>query len=279
MSALLAPKITHLPPSVKDQSGKRKQGPLKLSKRPSKSTPAKCSKTEQPHGELWAAWIKSGRRNKKIEAKLVDAYYQMVYDIVSVIVRDYKSRWLTLDDTFQAMMVWFVSKFLQTYDPSKGSSVTSFLHGRLRWRTIDYIRDQSFSSRTEVARRKKEGKQASAVFRVADCYNFVDRDSEDVVNSAELQFETNRMPSVHYIPVSNDVEAFEDLDFFNKLVSIAGSKKAAEALTLYYAKGETMRRVGEIMDLSESRVSQIISDALVKLKESRRVKELVEDAK
>ena len=77
------------------------------------------------------------------------------------------------------------------------------------------------------------------------------------------------MPMRANRPGDDPFESYVRMETSRLLTDAIGSlhEKERRVLTLYYFEERTMKEVGKVLDMCESRVSQIISGALVDLRQ------------
>lgn len=179
---------------------------------------------------------------------------------------------------------------LNNYDPSKARFVTH-AYRRVRGSLIDYLRSIDVLSR---GKRKKmaEAQQAAATLRqmmgtepddqdVADYLGMSLSDYHDLLMEAQRRFalslydplgDTDDAQTV--LEVLPDEEAdtgFEQveqeamIDSLEQLIETLPERQQT-ILGLYYMEDLTLREVGEVLDLTEARISQILGKILLTLR-------------
>lgn len=190
-----------------------------------------------------------------------------------------------VDDLIQSGMIGLLES-ARKYDVTKGASFETFAGIRIRGAMLDDLRKGDWVPRsvhknsrlisTTIAKiEKKTGENATAtdiaseldisineyqqMLRDVSCAKIIPY--EDLVNSEA------EMPSTD----SRDDQVFQSVssnEFSSKLVDMIKSlpEKESLVLALYYDEELNLKEIGSVLGVSESRVSQIHSQALHRLK-------------
>jgi RNA polymerase sigma factor FliA len=191
-----------------------------------------------------------------------------------------------VDDLIQAGMIGLLEAS-RNFDGSKGASFETFAGIRIRGSMLDEIRKGDWTPRSV----HKNGRAISEAIRQVE--RETGRDARDVDVAEKLQvgideyhqmlLEVNsgKLIGIEDLGVTEDVVSneeskghdspFEDLlqGSFQKALAHAITtlpEREAIVLSLYYDEELNLREIGEVLDVSESRVSQIHSQAMLKLK-------------
>lgn len=172
----------------------------------------------------------------------------------------------------------------RTYDPSKGVDFEDFAFNRIRGAIIDEVRRMSSMPRSAIANLKQHSDAAQAL---ANKLGRAPRQSELAEYTGkelgELQretshaqwFETVSMEVVPEEALSVAAEAsWEPEVRVSDAQTMAALQEAIESLTdreklvlsLYYSEGLNLKEIGATIGVSESRVSQILSANVKKLR-------------
>lgn len=191
-----------------------------------------------------------------------------------------------VDDLIQAGMIGLLEA-AKNFDGSKGASFETFAGIRIRGAMLDEIRKGDWTPRSV----HKNGRA------ITEAINEVERetggDARDVDIAAKLdvsldtyhqmlnEVNAGKLVGIEDLGVSEDVittpanqgadTPLEDLmqGAFQKALAHAITtlpEREAIVLSLYYDEELNLREIGEVLDVSESRVSQIHSQAMLKLK-------------
>ena len=191
-----------------------------------------------------------------------------------------------VDDLIQAGMIGLLEA-ARNFDGSKGASFETFAGIRIRGSMLDEIRKGDWTPRS-VHKNSRAITQA-----ISDVEKATGRDARDIDVAERLQVsvqeyhqmlnEVNagKLVGIEDLGVSEDVlttdatkgadSPFEDMvqGSFQKALARAITtlpEREAIVLSLYYDEELNLREIGEVLEVSESRVSQIHSQAMLKLK-------------
>jgi RNA polymerase sigma factor for flagellar operon FliA len=191
-----------------------------------------------------------------------------------------------VDDLIQSGMIGLLEA-ARNFDGSKGASFETFAGIRIRGAMLDEIRKGDWTPRSV----HRNGRAITeAISRVE---SETGRDARDVDIAAKLnvsvqdyhqmlnEVNAGKLVGIEDLGVSEDVitteqsrgsdAPLEDLmqGAFQKSLAHAITtlpEREAIVLSLYYDEELNLREIGEVLDVSESRVSQIHSQAMLKLK-------------
>nr|WP_254795415.1 RNA polymerase sigma factor FliA [Arsukibacterium indicum] len=191
-----------------------------------------------------------------------------------------------VDDLIQSGMIGLIEA-AKNFDGSKGASFETFAGIRIRGAMLDEMRRGDWTPRSvhrnarliadTIAELEAEFGRDIKDFEVAEKLDI----SLDEYHHMLTDVSTGRIIGIEDLGVSEDVlVTAEDRDgdqlyeqqaneAFNKaLVSTISSLPEREALvlSLYYNEELNLKEIGAVLDVSESRISQIHSQALVRLK-------------
>ena len=179
---------------------------------------------------------------------------------------------------------------VEKFDPDKNVSFRSYSQFRIRGAILDSLRELDWGPRSlrRLARRIEEaGNQlASKLGRTPSEQEIAAHLGFPLPEFQHFLSELHNM-TFEMWPAQTDVSSHEDEppepwnrnseDPFQICIRAETSRmlmealdtlkeKEREALTLYYFEERTMKEVGKVLDLHESRISQIISSALDRLR-------------
>jgi RNA polymerase sigma factor for flagellar operon FliA len=190
-----------------------------------------------------------------------------------------------LDDLLQAGMLGLLEA-RNNFDASKGASFETFAGIRIRGAMIDEIRRGDWVPRSV---HKNARAIAQAIQQIEQVTGRDARDTEvaqklsiDVEEYRQILMEVNtgHMMDFEAIGVNEDsfsdgltqsaptpLERIQKEDFRNSLADAIASLPEREklVLALYYDEELNFKEIGEIMGVSESRISQINSQAMLRL--------------
>ncbi len=190
---------------------------------------------------------------------------------------------MEVDELVQVGMIGLIEA-ARSFNPTKGVAFESFAHTRIRGAMIDEVRRLSFLPRSAVAFNKSHSTAnqalASELGRAptqAELAEFmgIELDTFEKDRGAARQFETYSMEvvteEVMSLPEqsSRQPEAIvEEAEMMEALTEAIDSLPERDKLviSLYYVEEMNLREIGEVLGVSESRVSQILSANVKKLR-------------
>jgi RNA polymerase sigma factor for flagellar operon FliA len=191
-----------------------------------------------------------------------------------------------IDDLIQAGMIGLLEA-AKNFDGSKGASFETYAGIRIRGAMLDEIRKGDWTPRS-VHRNTRMISE-----KISELESKLGRDVKDIEVAESLEVsleqyhqmlnETNsgRILGLDDLGVSEDVikvksdvdedgvySGLEEISFKSSLVAAIKTLPEREALilSLYYDDELNLREIGEVLSVSESRVSQIHSQAMVRLR-------------
>lgn len=191
-----------------------------------------------------------------------------------------------VDDLIQSGMIGLLEA-AKNFDGTKGASFETFAGIRIRGAMLDEIRKGDWTPRS-VHKNSRTITEA-----IAQVERETGADARDVDIAAKLnvplaqyhqmlnEVNAGKLVAIEDLGVSEDVigdeqskgsdAPFEDLmqGAFQKALAHAITtlpEREAIVLSLYYDEELNLREIGEVLEVSESRVSQIHSQAMLKLK-------------
>lgn len=191
-----------------------------------------------------------------------------------------------LDDLIQAGMLGLLEA-TRHYDSTKGASFETYAGIRIRGHMLDEVRRNDWVPRS-VYRNSRMISEA-----VKHVENRLGREARDSEIAEELGIPLNDYNEMLHDSASSHLYGFDDLGvtddllqggeghtstephvnvFHGDLMSRLGEvikglpKKEQMVLSLYYEHDLNLKEIGEVLDVSESRISQILSQALHRVK-------------
>ena len=274
----------------------KKAAPTKRRVSPSKRSKADLPLCERPVEELWADYSKS--RDQNIRNFFMEKYYSLVrYHAERVHARLPDE--VNIDDLVQAG-VFGLTDAINAFDLERQVKFETYCAPRIRGAILDELRLMDWvprlvrhrSSKVEQARQRIEMEQGSPAThdQIAEHlgvdseeYEKIQRDSSAVgtFSLTRKAYPSDGDRDVREIDVirddqqANPVRNIERKDLQN-LITKGLSRAERLIVILYYFEGMTMKEIGATLDLSESRVSQMHSSILARVKAQvqHRVREL-----
>lgn len=239
----------------------------------------------RPEAELWQRVREHGDASAR--QRLVQAYQGLVYHTVEKLVRR-GARSLTRDELVSAGLYGLVQA-IKSFDPKQGTRFSSFAMPRIRGAMQDELRASDWLPRGVRAKkrllRKARMRLELRLARAPAAEEMADDLGIDLVTywRWEQQLEDRKMIPLDH-PGDSDgawlaetltdpraAEPIESLVAAENLEAVrAGFARLGETdrtvLTLYYYERLPQRQIGEVLRVSESRVSQIRLRALERLR-------------
>lgn len=240
-----------------------------------------------PTDELLKLYKRTGCQDYKWP--LVLRYAGLVKSIALRVVGVYHA-FAQIDDIVNEGILTLMSA-VDKYDPDKGTKFETYASRRIRGMIIDLARRQDWLPRS-VRKRSREIDQAVGDLcgtlgrfpteqEIADKMGVgLEKYQEDLASTAlsgivslEAIFERRGEGDTGLFLTDSDIgnqpeESLQRVELREKLVEGIRSLREKEqlVLSLYYEKGLNMRRIAQVLDVSEPRVSQIHSRAIQKLR-------------
>ncbi len=190
---------------------------------------------------------------------------------------------MEVDELVQVGMIGLIEA-ARAFDPTKGVAFESYAHSRVRGAMIDEVRRLSFLPRSAVAFNKSHSSANQALATElgraptqAELAEFMVRELESFEKDrgSARQFETYSMEVVSEEVMnireqeSRQPDALvEESQMMNALTEAIDGLPERDKLviSLYYVEELNLREIGEVLGVSESRVSQILSANVKKLR-------------
>jgi RNA polymerase sigma factor for flagellar operon FliA len=250
------------------------------------SCSATLSLTEIPIDEIWIMFRKE--QTDEIRNYLIVHYL----DIVRFTAERMKVRLpneVEVDDLMSAGLFGLMDA-IGAFDPERGVKFATYCAQRVRGAIFDELRAMDWVPRLVRARTSKyentrktiemetgeratDGEISSRLQMDADEYKKLKRDSQPVsqVSLSRKWFESDSSKDVREIDVIKDKRQQNPLTAVQRqdlqtLLTKGLSRAERLIVILYYYEEMTMKEIGVTLDLSESRVSQMHSSILARLK-------------
>jgi RNA polymerase sigma factor for flagellar operon FliA len=190
---------------------------------------------------------------------------------------------MELDELIQVGMIGLLEAS-RAYDPAKGIEFENFAHSRVRGAILDEVRRLSFLPRSAVAINKSHSEAthelAADLGRTPTQAELADYMGKDIElfhkeRSQARRFETYSMEVVteEVMSIAGDAsqqpEAIvEHVQFMQILTGAIGDLPERDQLlmNLYYVEELNLKEIGEVLGVTESRVSQLLTAVVKKLR-------------
>ena len=191
-----------------------------------------------------------------------------------------------LDDLIQAGMLGLLEA-ARHYDSSKGASFETYAGIRIRGHMLDEVRRNDWVPRS-VYRNSRMISEA-----VKHVEHRMGREAKDTEVAAELGLPINEYHEMLQDSASSHLYGFDDIGVTDDILHAEGGGASTEphvsvlhndlmsrltqvidglphkermVLSLYYEQDLNLKEIGEVLEVSESRISQILSQATLRIK-------------
>ncbi len=235
--------------------------------------------------ELWTEYLAA--RDERNKEKVVKRYLPLVKYVVARMAVSPPSG-LDYDDLL-SFGVFGLLDAIDRFEISKGFSFQTFAVPRIRGAILDELRKYDWISRTGREKLQKLGRAMETVLQEKGSLS--DSALMEAMGMEEKEYrEALELSSRSYIVSLDEVLALEDGDVSREAIIPDESAGAGELLededevarvsaalkslperemqviSLYYYEGLTLKEIGKILGVTESRVSQIHGKALASLR-------------
>ncbi len=193
---------------------------------------------------------------------------------------------VVIDDLIQVGMIGLLDA-AQQYDPSQGASFTTYATIRIRGAMLDELRRNDWAPKsvhrkhrdlmkvvsaieTRTGREAKPREVAREMGISLDEYFELVQESNTcrMMNFVDLGADEDTIRENTNVAQLNPSERLQKQQFREQLVSAINILPKREKLivSLYYDEELNLREIGEVLDVSESRVSQLLGQAHMRMR-------------
>ena len=189
---------------------------------------------------------------------------------------------IAIEDLVQAGMEGLLQA-QKVFDASRGINFELFAKTRIRGAMLDEVRRISFSTRNVISTKRKQDEI------IRDLTQKLGRQPKNIEVASELgisieEYESDRLlaGSAEFVSTDESPETFEEIDEnrggpeaeleqAEDIEALASAieklpERSQQILALYYQEEMNLKEIGEILSVSESRISQILSETAGKLR-------------
>ena len=254
--------------------------------------------SQEQLAELWAKYRVA--RDEQARNGLMEGYLHIVKYTAERLSQKLPDE-VDVDDLMSAG-VFGLMDAIKAFDPARGVKFETYCAPRIRGAILDELRSMDWVPRLVRSRahklteatsnleaalgRKPEEKELAKEMKMSMSeFRKLHRDAHatGLVSLSRKWFETDSHKDVREIDVLEDKRSEDPLRVaqrkdIKELITRGLSRAERLIVILYYFEEMTMKEIGETLDLSESRVSQMHSAVLSRLRNQldRRQKELVQ---
>lgn len=195
---------------------------------------------------------------------------------------------MELDELVQVGMVGLIEAAL-AFDPTKGFEFEHFALSRVRGAILDEVRRQSFLPRSAVAFNKNENEamhvMAAELGRAPTQVELAQYMGKEIEEFHKERGQAKRFETFSMEVVNDEVMSMpgdsamqpevmvEEAEFMEAVVEAIDQLPEREkmVMSLYYVEELNLKEIGEVLGVSESRVSQILSTVVKKLRQNLQI--------
>ena len=245
--------------------------------------------TQKTNEELFALYKKE--RNPEIRRELTMRYLYIATSVARQMYDIYSSAMQMEDAVNEGVLA--IMRGIDSYDPDKNVKFSTYISPRIRGVMLDYMRKQEWMPRgyrkqlsliedamqtleTDLGRPPTKEEVAEHVgLSVKRCQRILSLRPMSLVQSLDVMMQDEKTTQGSQIP-GNEVdkqpeEAFmreEQLRMLSEAISTLDQKERT-VLALYYVEQLKMEQIGQVMGISQPRISQILTSVLRKLRKLR----------
>jgi len=251
-----------------------------------RSTRGRKRKTDENMDEIWQIYKKT--KDENLRNVLIEKHMPLVKYISERLLLTLPKS-IELDDLISAG-VFGLMDAIDGFDIERGIKFKTYCTTRIRGSILDELRSQDWVPRLvrlkahqitktlktlemQHGREPTSYEMAKSLGVSMDEYgNMLDESSPKIVYYLSDKWDENNddesVEKVDMIEDKNSVDPVESMNQKDVLLSVTStlSKKEKLIIIMYYYEGLTMREIGNILSLTESRVCQIHSNVMSKLK-------------
>ena len=154
------------------------------------------------------------------------------------------------------------------YDPSRNVSFSAYARLRIRGAIIDELRrncpiPQHMQERwKEIRQAVSESGEPASVESIVRITEFTEKEVEECIAAVRL-IDPEEYQDDRDIPRAAEISNDERADVLNKLVHALEQleERQRAIVIMYYREEMRLREIGEVMEISESRVSRLLQQA------------------
>ena len=231
---------------------------------------------------LWDEFFET--RDSDVKNRILTHYLYLVVNIVKRLMPQYKT-YCDTNDLISDGVLGLIDA-VDKYDRSFDTKFQTYAAIRIKGAVLDHLRKQDWASTTL---RKKlpsiqkaysdleaENGRLPNEKEVAEKLNMSERDVTDALQTSQM-FNIISFESLLYEKENNDFsggtksDPYADVEKSETLEMMRGAleslaEKERMVIVLHYYEGMTMKSIAQILGVSESRVSQVHSKALLKMR-------------
>ncbi|MFN6147206.1 MAG: FliA/WhiG family RNA polymerase sigma factor [Planctomycetota bacterium] len=272
------------------RGGKTAQATTRASATTANAAPAQAA-GPQPltDGELEVVWKTFKRtRDENLRNTLIEQHMPLVRAIAERVLQTLPKS-IELDDLASAGLFGLMDA-INGFDLSRGIKFKTYCSTRIRGSILDELRSQDWvprlvrlkAHRLDRAIRQLEGELGRAPNQVEIAQvlgisldelqaHQTEANAKAIFSLSEKWDDGEEEKEMEKVEILADRKSADPLDTIQQndaleMITSSLTKKERLIVLMYYYEGLTMREIGEIMELTESRVCQIHSNVMMRLK-------------
>ncbi|MBL7032634.1 MAG: FliA/WhiG family RNA polymerase sigma factor [Candidatus Delongbacteria bacterium] len=241
--------------------------------------------------DMATVWVEFGKtQDPALKEKLLVRYLPLVKIIASRMKISLPNS-VTLDDLVGAGTMGLINS-VEHFDPALGFKFETYAVPRIRGSILDGLRDFDWVPRSIRAKERQLSKAMLALeaelnrvpndeelaarleLPLAEYYKMLDEVSATSLLSFDRPFTTDEGQATNLYDVIENQHNDSPLDIMERkeikalMIKLINSLPEQERLVmaLYYYEELTLKEIGQVLDISESRVSQIHTKIIINLK-------------
>ena len=232
-----------------------------------------------------AAYTDTAGVSARTQDELVEVHASLVKRIAYHLISRLPSC-VQVEDLIQSGMIGLLEA-AKNYDASQGASFETYAGIRIRGSMLDEIRKGDWTPRslhrkvreitqamrqieTEKGRDARDSEVADRLNMSLDEYHMIlqDASSHQIVSFEDVPSRDAAVVDGFSAKITGPLESLQEENIKDVLAKVIASLPEREKLvmSLYYDEELNLRETGEVLGVSESRVCQIHSQALIRLK-------------
>ena len=221
------------------------------------------------------------QEEQKRDGKEMSDYYVLVKRVAYHLSSRLPSQ-IALEDLVQAGMEGILQA-RKAFDAGRGIAFESFAKARIRGAMLDEVRRISYTTRNIVATKRlhdstinglthelgRVPRSAEVAEKLGVSIEEYERErlltmSSDIVSSDEVLTPFEELQGVQSGP-HDELEKEEKLENLTKAISRL-PERSQQILALYYQEEMNLKEIGAVLSVSESRISQLLTEIALKLR-------------